>query len=246
MTAPALAPSVPRAPALRLESRGPWPYYEAATTGVEAHSSDVDEGQLLVALRAGDEAAFVKLVARHHRSLKGLARSYGATEAVAEEIVQETWIAALQGLDRFEARSSLKTWLFGILKNQARQRARTERRSVPFSAVATAGDDAGDPAVGSSRFQGPDGCWPGHWATPPRPWEDPPRRLAALEAREQIRSAIAGLPPRQRAVVALRDVDGLDAEEVCGLLEISEANQRVLLHRGRAQIRNVLEEHLNG
>ncbi len=200
----------------------------------------------MVALRARDEAAFRTLVARHHRSLKSLARSFGATEAVAEEIVQETWVAALRGLDRFEARSSLKTWLFGILKNQARRRAQSERRSVPFSALATGEDDAANPVVGSSRFQGPDGCWPGHWATPPRPWEDPPRRLAALEARDQIRAAIAALPPRQRMVVALRDVEGLEPEEVCGLLEISEANQRVLLHRGRAQIRNVLEEHLNG
>ncbi len=185
-------------------------------------------------------------MARHHRSLKGLARSFGATEAVAEEIVQETWVAALKGLERFEARSSLKTWLFGILKNQARQRARSERRSVPFSALATGDDDAGAPSVDPERFQGADGCWPGHWAAPPRPWEDPPRRLAALEARERIRAAISSLPPRQRMVVALRDVDGLEAEEVCGLLEISEANQRVLLHRGRAQIRNALEEHLNG
>jgi RNA polymerase sigma-70 factor, ECF subfamily len=245
VTAAALARPLSLRPARRLESRRPWPFYEAATTGVEAQSSDVDEAQLLTALRGGDEAAFAQLVARHHRSLKGLARSFGATEAVAEEIVQETWVAALQGLERFEARSSLKTWLFGILKNQARQRARSERRSIPFSALATGADDA-NPVVDSSRFQGADGCWPDHWAAPPRPWEDPPRRLAALEARAQIRAAIATLPPRQRAVVALRDVDGLDAQEVSGLLEISEANQRVLLHRGRAQIRNVLEEHLNG
>ena len=117
---------------------------------------------------------------------------------------------------------------------------------MPFSALPAGDHHAADPVVDTSRFQGPDGCWPGHWATPPRPWEDPPRRLAALEAREQIRAAIAALPPRQRMVVALRDVEGLEPEEVCGLLEISEANQRVLLHRGRAQIRNVLEEHLNG
>lgn len=246
MIAQALAPPHSRRPAGRLESRSLWPFDEAAITGVEAQSSDVEEARLLIALRGGDEAAFGTLVARHHRSLKGLARSFGATEAVAEEIVQETWVAALQGLERFEARSSLKTWLFGILKNQARRRARSERRSVPFSALATGGDEAADPVVDPSRFQGPDGCWPDHWATPPRAWEDPPRRLAALEAREQIRAAIAALPPRQRVVVALRDVEGLDAEEVCGLLEISEANQRVLLHRGRAQIRNVLEEHLNG
>jgi RNA polymerase sigma-70 factor (ECF subfamily) len=246
VTAAALAWPLSLRPARRLESRRPWPFYEAAITGAETRSSDVDDARLLTALRGGDEAAFAQLVARHHRALKGLARSFGATEAVADEIVQETWLAALNGFERFEARSSLKTWLFGILKNQARQRGRSEHRSVPFSALAI-GDDEGDgPSVDPDRFQEADGCWPGHWAAPPRPWEDPGRRLAALEARERIRAAISALPLRQRVVVALRDVDGLEAEEVCGLLEISEANQRVLLHRGRAQIRNALEEHLDG
>jgi RNA polymerase sigma-70 factor (ECF subfamily) len=205
------------------------------------------ETTLLNALRDGDEAAFAELVDRYHGPLKRLARSFGATEAVAEEIVQETWLGALQGLDRFEERSSLKTWLFTILKNQARHRAAREKRTVPFSALPRDGeDDAGSPVVDSDRFQSGDGCWPGHWATAPRPWEEPHRRLASMEAREQIRRAISGLPPRQQVVVALRDVDGLSSDEVCDLLEISEANQRVLLHRGRSTIRNVLEGYIDG
>jgi RNA polymerase sigma-70 factor, ECF subfamily len=217
---------------------------EVAITEVGALPSDVDETRLLSALRAGDEEAFATLVARYHGSLKEVARTFGASDAVAEEIVQETWMAALEGFDRFEQRSSLKAWIFGILKHQARRRASRERRSIPFSSVGL--DDVDGPVVDPARFQGDDGCWPGHWATPPRPWDDPQRRLASLEAREQIRAAIAGLPPRQRAILALRDVEGLAAEEVCALLEISEGNQRVLLHRARTAVRNALEGQIDG
>jgi RNA polymerase sigma-70 factor (ECF subfamily) len=205
------------------------------------------ETSLVNSLRDGDEAVFAELVDRYHAPLKRLARSFGATESVAEEIVQETWLGALQGLDDFEERSSLKTWLFTILKNQARHRAARERRSVPFSSLSREGDDdAADPVVDSDRFLSDEGCWPGHWATPPRPWQEPHRRLASMEARPQIRRAIAGLPPRQQVVVALRDVEGLSSDEVCEVLEISEANQRVLLHRGRSTIRNVLEGYIDG
>ena len=205
------------------------------------------EDTRLIALRNGDETAFVELVERYHGPLKRLARSLGATDSVAEEIVQETWLGALRGLDRFEERSSLKTWLFRILTYQARDRAAREKRSVPFSSLARGGegDDAG-PVVDPDRFQREDGCWPEHWATPPRPWSQPHVRLAAMEAREQIRNALATLPPRQQVVVALRDADGLTSAEVCEVLEISEANQRVLLHRGRAAIRNALEEYIDG
>jgi RNA polymerase sigma-70 factor (ECF subfamily) len=206
------------------------------------------ETTLLAALRTGDEAAFVELVERYHGPLKRLARRLGATDAVAEEIVQETWLGALRGLDGFEERSSLKTWLFRILTYQARDRAAREKRSVPFSSLAhggEGGEDAG-PVVDPDRFQGKDGRWPEHWATPPRPWSQPHARLAAMEAREKIRGALATLPPRQQVVVALRDADGLTSAEVCEVLEISEANQRVLLHRGRAAIRNMLEEYIDG
>jgi RNA polymerase sigma-70 factor (ECF subfamily) len=205
------------------------------------------ETSLVNALRDGDEGAFAALVDRYHGPLKRLAQSMGATESVAEEIVQETWLGALQGIDRFEERSSIKTWLFTILKNKARTRAVREKRSVPFSALGPAtADDEGGPVVDAARFQGEDGCWPGHWATPPRPWQEPHRRLASMEARARLREAMSSLPPRQQAVVALRDVEGLTSDEVCDLLELTEANQRVLLHRGRSAIRNELEEYVDG
>lgn len=204
-----------------------------------------DDARLLDALRGGDEVAFAELVGRYHGPLKRFASSFGAGDAVCEEIVQETWLGALQGLESFEGRSSFKSWLFGIVKNQARRRAERERRTVPFSALSGEGEEDG-PAVDPDRFQGADGAWPGHWATPPRAWEDPQRRLASLEAREHLRMAIAALPERQRAVVVLRDVEGLDAGEVCTLLEISEGNQRVLLHRARAGVRNALEGYVDG
>lgn len=201
------------------------------------------DAALLAALRAGDEAAFTALVTRHHASLKRVARAYVASDAVAEEVVQETWLAVIDGLERFEERSTLKTWLFHILTNRAKTRGVRERRSVPFASLAAAG---AEPAVSPERFQRPGDPWPGHWATPPRPWEDPERRLSSLEAREHLRAAIAGLPAVQQAVLTLRDVEGLEAEEVCDLLELSAGNQRVLLHRARSRVRAELEGYLEG
>jgi RNA polymerase sigma-70 factor (ECF subfamily) len=203
------------------------------------------ETSLIIALRAGDERAFVDLVERYHAPLKRLARSFGASDAVADEIVQDTWLGALRGLDGFEERSSLKTWLFTILKNQARQRSAREKRSLPLSALDVTGDDSG-PVVDPDRFRGPGDQWPGGWLTPPRPWEEPDRRLTSMETRDRLRDAMAGLPPRQRVVVALRDVEGLTSDEVCEVLSISEANQRVLLHRGRSAMRNQLEAYIDG
>jgi RNA polymerase sigma-70 factor (ECF subfamily) len=216
-----------------------------ATPPPRTITTTADETRLLTALRGGDETAFADLVDRYHGPLKRLARTFGATEAVAEEIVQETWLGALKGLDRFEERSSIKTWLFTILKNQARHRAAREKRSVPFSSLAGGDEDDNGPVVDPGRFQGDEGCWPDHWAAPPRPWSEPHLRLAAIEAREQLRGALAGLPPQQRLVVALRDVEGLASDEVCEVLEISEGNQRVLLHRGRAAIRTLLEDYVH-
>jgi len=184
-------------------------------------------------------------VNRYQGPLKRFARTFGATDAVADEIVQETWLGLLQGLDRFEERASLKSWLFTILKNRAIARATREKRSVPFSSFAREGADRAEPPVDPSRFQGEDGNWPGHWAVAPRPWEEPHRRLASMEARTEIRHAMASLPERQQVVVALRDVEGMTSEEVCELLDISEVNQRVLLHRGRSAIRNVLEGYVD-
>jgi RNA polymerase sigma-70 factor, ECF subfamily len=200
------------------------------------------DAALLGALRAGDEEAFAALVTRYHASLKRVARAYVSTDAVAEEVVQETWLAVIAGLDRFEERASLKTWLFHILTNKAKTRGVREKRIVPFASLRP-GDDAGEPAVPPERFQGDGDAWPGHWATPPRAWQDPERRLASLEAREVLRAAIGALPEVQQAVLTLRDVEGLEAEEVCDLLDLSAGNQRVILHRARARVRADLEQY---
>jgi RNA polymerase sigma-70 factor (ECF subfamily) len=197
------------------------------------------ESRLVAALRAGDEQAFETLVRRHHASLKRVARAYVSTDAVAEEVVQETWLAVIGALERFEQRATVKTWLFHILTNKAKSRGMRERRSVPFASIAGAHDD---PAVSPDRFQRDGDAWPGHWATPPRPWEDPERRLQSLDARERLRDAIAALPPAQQAVLTLRDVEGVEAEEVCALLDLTPGNQRVLLHRARAKVRDALEQ----
>ena len=191
------------------------------------------EAAVVGALRAGDEAAFVELVRRHHATMLHVARGFVATDTVAEEVVQETWVAVLDQLDRFEGRSTLKTWIFRILVNRAKSRGVREHRLVPFSSLQR-GDDG--PAVDPSQFRD------GAWATAPRPWQDPERRLMSLDARAALRAALAALPPRQRMVIALRDVEGLPADEVAELLSLSECNQRVLLHRARARLRSVLDE----
>jgi len=228
----------------RLRQRGSAVTSERGTSTVEAPYPEAEDARLLASLRAGEESAFRELVTRHHGPLKRFALSCGASDALAEEVVQETWLAALEGLDQFEGRSSLRGWLFGIVKNLARKRAVREKRMVPLSSLAP--ESAEGPLVDPARFQGDDGCWPNHWAAPPRPWEDPERRLASLETREQLREAIATLPPRHRTVLALRDIEGLPPDEVCELLEISAENQRVLLHRGRSALRKRLEEYVDG
>jgi RNA polymerase sigma-70 factor (ECF subfamily) len=204
----------------------------------------VSDEQTLAALRAGDERAFRELFARSYPMMKRVARTYVASDAVAEEVVQETWMAIVTGIDRFEGRSALGTWIFSILTNQARTHSAREKRAVPFSSVASRG--AEEPAVDPDRFQRDDDAWPGHWATPPRPWQKPDRRLLSLEARDRLKTALAQLPDRQRLIVGLRDVDGHSAEEVCNLLGLSPENQRVLLHRGRSRLRAVLEHYLDG
>jgi RNA polymerase sigma-70 factor (ECF subfamily) len=209
-----------------------------ARTPADPQAPDHD-APLLAALRAGDERAFATLVRRYHASLKRVARAYVSTDAVAEEVVQETWLAVINGLGRFEQRATLKTWIFHILTNKAKTRGTRERRSVPFASLG----GADGPAVPPERFQRAGDAWPGHWATPPRPWEDPERRLGSLEARERLREAIAALPATQQAVLTLRDVEGLESDEVCELLGVSAGNQRVLLHRARARIRTELERY---
>jgi RNA polymerase sigma-70 factor (ECF subfamily) len=190
---------------------------------------------LLGRLRAGDEAAFVTLVQRHHDAMLRVASSFVPTWQIAEEVVQETWIAVLRGIDGFEGRSSLRTWLFRILVNRARTAGARERRSVPAGALTDRGFS--EPAVDPGRFDSSGG-----WQVPPAPWPDEiDDRLQADKLAEVIRSAIDDLPDRQRRVVTLRDIGGLSSVEVCGILGISEANQRVLLHRGRSRLRRIIE-----
>jgi RNA polymerase sigma-70 factor, ECF subfamily len=164
----------------------------------------------------------------------------------AEDVVQETWLAVLEGVDRFEARASLKTWMFRILVKRAITRAGKDRRQVPFSALADPGDDEG-PTVAAERFLGPDAPrWAGHWASEPSDWACvPDDRLLSRETLEQVCAAIDRLPERQRDVIVLRDIGGFDAEEVCSALDLSEGNQRVLLHRARAKVRQELEDYLD-
>jgi RNA polymerase sigma-70 factor (ECF subfamily) len=207
-----------------------------------------DDASLVEALRAGDEGAFGWLLDTYHGSLHRTARMYVATDAQADEVVQETWLAVLKGVDRFEQRSSLKTWLYRILMNIARTRGVRESRSVPFSSASSALDDGAEPTFDPDRFRPPDDPeWPGHWASFPPDWEHQPEsRLLAGETLSLVATAIEQLPPAQREVLTLRDVEGWTSAEVCNALELSETNQRVLLHRGRAKVRNALESYFEG
>jgi RNA polymerase sigma-70 factor (ECF subfamily) len=191
----------------------------------------MEESALLAALRAGDERAFMEIVEQYTPGMRRLALSYVRTPALADEVVQEAWLGVLQGLDRFEGRSALKTWIYRIVANVARTRAVREARSTPFSSFAT--DD--EPSVDPDRFI-PDG----HWRSPPEPW----RVVLDDEARAVIDAAIAVLPDQQRQVIELRDVAGWSSDEVRNVLELSETNQRVLLHRARSKVRAALEDYL--
>ncbi len=185
---------------------------------------------LLDALRAGDDAAFASLVSKYHTRLLRFAESMVPSRAVAEEVVQDTWLGVVRGIDRFEGRSSVKTWLFHILANRAKTTGAREARSVPL----------GDPLEG--RFTAA-----GEWSQPPEPWSDSvDDRVLADKLASRVKQCLPGLPAGQRQVLVLRDIEGLEAPEVCTLLGISAGNQRVLLHRARAQIRGLLEAELGG
>jgi len=200
---------------------------------------------LVHALRRGDEAAFADLVHQLHPSMVRLAQLFVRDRATAEEVVQEAWVGVLQGLDGFEGRSALRTWIFRIVANKARTRGRREARTVPFSAFATEdGDDDGG-STDSDRFWGLGTSTVGYWQAPPEPWLDAEGRVLAAEARDVVDAAIAALPERQRAVITLRDVMGWDADEVCNELDITATNQRVLLHRARTAVRHALEAYLH-
>lgn len=217
----------------------------APGAAVAGHNADDDEPRLIAALRRGDEAAFSTMVDRYHPGLVRVAMLYVADRATAEEVAQETWLGVLQGLDRFEARSSLKTWIFRILANQAKKRGGREGRSVPFSAFAYPDATADDPAVDAERFFPLGHEDAGHWRSQLRDWREIPESvLLAEEACDQLRRAIDELTPTQQEVITLRDVQGWSADEVCNLLRISDTNQRVLLHRARSKVRRALESYL--
>jgi RNA polymerase sigma-70 factor (ECF subfamily) len=202
------------------------------------------EADLLMRLRAGDERAFETLVMRHHRTMLAVARQYVSTRAVAEEVVQEAWLGVIKGIDRFEGRSSLSTWILRILVNIAKTRGVRESRSVPYAALAGPDDEV---SVEADRFRGPGDQYPGGWWAFPDDWSKlPEQALLQRETLKVVTDAIEELPPLQRSVIAMRDIQGCGPEDVCSVLEISDGNQRVLLHRARSRVRAALEKHLDG
>jgi RNA polymerase sigma-70 factor, ECF subfamily len=207
---------------------------------------ELTERDLCSALRRGDERAFERLVSLYHAPLRRLALSYVRTAAVADEVVQETWLAVVRGIDRFEERSSLKTWIFRILTNTAKTRAQREARTVPLSALSAGDGEDDEPAVDPGRFLSEQHArWPGHWASPPARWDElPEEHLHGRAVLAALRTAVDRLPPQQRHVIVLRDIEGLAADEVCEILRLTEANQRVLLHRARSKVRQALEDVL--
>ena len=211
----------------------PWPWRGGRPARPILSVMESDE-ELLRRLRSGDERAFIGLVERYNEPMLRLAASFVPSRAIAEEVVQDTWLGLLRGLGGFEGRSSLKTWLFRILVNQARKTGTRENRSVPVADP--------EPVVDPARFDAS-----GSWADPPEHWiEVAEGRLEAGKLAHRIRVWIDDLPARQREVVLLRDVEGMSSEEVCGVLALSDANQRVLLHRGRSRLRQLFENEFRG
>lgn len=206
-------------------------------------SASGDELDLIALLRKGDEEAFMSLVDRLQPMMLRVARMYVSSQAVAEEVVQEAWLGVLQGIDRFEGRSSLRTWILRIVSNIAKTKGQREGRSVPFTSLG--GDDLDSPTLDPDRFLGSGDEWSGHWSTIPADWRGVPEdRLTSSETLGVVRKAIDSLPPMQAEVIRLRDVQGWSSEEVRNALDLSETNQRVLLHRARAKVRRALELEL--
>ena len=203
----------------------------------------MNERELVEQLRARDERAFMELVELYGPMMLRVARSFVRSPAAAEEVVQDAWLGVLRGIDRFEGRSSLKTWIFRILANRAKTRAQRDSRTIPFSALRRP-DTVPEPAVDADRFNDPEHPrWPGHWASPPTAW--PEEQLVADETLNLISREIDRLPAAQRMVISLRDVEGFGAAEVCNALDLTETNQRVLLHRARSRVRRALERYLD-
>jgi RNA polymerase sigma-70 factor, ECF subfamily len=213
-----------------------------------SQSAAVANGEvlLLARLRQGDERAFDELVTRHHSALVRMAMGYVADREVAEEVVQDTWMAVIEGLCRFEGRSSLRTWIFGIMIHKAKDRGVREKRHTTFSSYESV-DDEGDEMVDPARFH-QSGEWAGHWAFPPQPWDDqtPEKLLASQQAVNAMNRAIEALPQSLKDVLILRDVEGVDATEACEILKITETNLYVRLHRARERVRQAVETYLEG
>jgi RNA polymerase sigma-70 factor (ECF subfamily) len=208
-------------------------------------TGDFTDDQVLVAgLRRGDGDAFAWLIDRYDGSLRRLARTYVASAAVADDVVADTWLAVVKGIDRFEGRAAVSTWIYRILANIARTRGVREHRTIPFSSAAGALEEGAGPAVDPERFGVVGDPGYGQWSAPPTPWNDEPE--ASLESQETlaaVRAAVEALPPAQREVITLRDLEGWTSTEVRNALDLSETNQRVLLHRARAKVRRALEQH---
>lgn len=210
-------------------------------------TNESEDTGVIQALRRGDERAFARLVDQHHASLRRVARLYISNRAVADEVVQDTWLGVIQGIWAFEGRSSLKTWIYRILINRAKTRAVREGRTAPFSQLVAELEPAEAPVAPDRFHPAAHPTGPGHWAhAPSDPVTSPERRLLARETREQLQAAIEGLPEHQRMVLILRDVEGCSTQEVCNALGFQETNTRVLLHRARAQVRAALEPYLEG
>ena len=231
-----LAGSVFVTPSQPGKASGARPWYNRAVS--------VEESALLDALRRGDEDAFAWLVGAYHASLRRVARLYVANAAIADEVVQDTWLGVIRGIWAFEGRSSLKTWIFRILVNRARTRAVRESRNSPFTATESGAEP--EPSVSTEDFlSGDDSPAPGHWTSPPRDADSSPERsLLTKELRERLRTVIEALPSNLRVVLWLRDVEGWSSEDVCNALAIQETNQRVLLHRARSRVRAALGPYL--
>jgi RNA polymerase sigma-70 factor (ECF subfamily) len=220
------------------------PSHEHTFSPAAGTSLTLEEQQLIARLRRGDEGAFDELVNKHHGALIRMAMGHVADREVAEEVVQDTWMAVIEGLQRFEGRSSLRTWIFGILIHKAKDRGVREKRHTTFSAFESFYDDHDD-AVDPSRFQ-QSGEWAGHWAFPPQPWDDqtPEKLLASRQAVAAMNRAIEALPRTLKDVLILRDVEGVEAKEVCEILKITETNLYVRLHRARERVRAAVETAL--
>lgn len=206
-----------------------------------------EDGRLIQALLNHDEEAYLALVRKYYTAMQAMALRYVNAAEVAEEVVQETWMAVLQGLRHFEGRASLRAWLFAIVANRARTYAKREGRTIAFSDWYGAEAEEQEEAVPGARFETPSHDRPGHWLYPPRSWgTTPEQQVLAKELESCVRQAIANLPAGQRAVITLRDLEGCSVEETCATLHLTEANQRVLLHRARSKVRCALEQYLGG